>query len=140
VPPLRVAYSFPALEYVIPVLYIITDRIIALYIYLIRAKIIFHVNAVILISAIIYRSILPSIALIYIPYFSFEFSQIFKILISIFDIIRIFGNIKYAYFIRASRLRFREKWISSYLLGANFILFFLFIKCSGRESSLNADN
>jgi hypothetical protein len=85
------------------------DRIIALYIYLIRAKIISYVNAVILISAAIYRSILLFIILIYIPHFSFGFSQIFKILISIFDIIKIFENIKYAYFIRASQLRFREK-------------------------------
>jgi hypothetical protein len=95
--------------YYISVLYIMADRIIALYIYLARAKIISYMNIVILVSAAIYRSILPSIILIYIPHFNFRFSQISKILISIFDIIRIFGNMKYAYFIRASRLRFREK-------------------------------
>jgi hypothetical protein len=96
--------------------------IIALYIYLIQAKIISYMNTIILINAIIYRSILFFIILIYISYFNFKFNQIFRILISIFDIIRIFGNIKYIYFIRAFRLRFREKWINSYLLGANFII------------------
>jgi hypothetical protein len=100
---------FGAEIYYIPVLYIMADRIIALYIYLIRVKIIFYVNTIILISATIYRSILFFIILIYAPYFNFEFSQISRILISIFDIIKIFENIKYAYSIRASRLRFREK-------------------------------
>jgi hypothetical protein len=95
--------------YYISVLYIMIDRIIALYIYLIRARIASYVNAVILISAIIYRSILFFIILIYILYFNFGFSQIFKFLFSIFDIIKIFGNIRYAYSIRASRLHFREK-------------------------------
>jgi hypothetical protein len=85
------------------------DHIIALYIYLARAKIIFYVNTVILVNAAIYRSILFFIALIYISHFNFRFSQIFRILISIFDIIKIFENVKYIYFIRASRLRFREK-------------------------------
>jgi hypothetical protein len=100
------------------------DRIIALYIYLIWAKIISYINIVILISAAIYRFILFFIILIYALYFSFGFSQIFRILISIFDIIRIFGNMRYIYFIRAFRLLFREKWINSYLLGANSIPFF----------------
>jgi hypothetical protein len=50
------------------------DRIIALYIYLIRAKKIFYMNAVILISAAIYRFILLFIILIYVPYFNFRFS------------------------------------------------------------------
>jgi hypothetical protein len=95
--------------YHILVLYIMTDRIIALYIYLARAKIIFYIDAIILISAIIYRSILFFIILIYAPYFNFKFSQIFRILILIFDIIKIFGNMKHAYFIRASRLHFSEK-------------------------------
>jgi hypothetical protein len=97
------------------------DRIIALYIYLARAKIVSHVDIIILISAVICRSILLSIILIYVPYFSFGFSQISRILISIFGIIKIFGNVKYICFIRAFRLHFREKWINSYLLGANFI-------------------
>ncbi len=44
--------------------YIITGRIIILYIYLARAKIIFYVNAVILVSIIIYRFILLLIGLI----------------------------------------------------------------------------
>jgi hypothetical protein len=101
------------------------DLIIAPYIYLIRIKVVSHVNAVILINAIIYRSILSFKILIYIPYFNFEFNQIFRILISIFDIIRIFRNVRYICFIREFRLRFREKWISSYLLGANFIFIFL---------------
>jgi hypothetical protein len=65
------------------------DRIIALYIYLTRAKIIFYINAVILISAAIYRFILFSIALIYVPHFSLGFNQIFSILISVFDIIKV---------------------------------------------------
>jgi hypothetical protein len=95
--------------YYIPVLYIMADHIIALYICLTRAKIVFHVNTIILINAAIYRSILLSIILIYIPYFNFEFSQISRILISIFGIIKIFENIKYVCFIRASRLHFREK-------------------------------
>jgi hypothetical protein len=113
--------------YHIPVLYIITDRIIALYIYLARAKIIPHVNTIILISAAIYRSILPSIALIYAPHFNFKSNKTPRILISVFDIIKIFENIKYVYFTRASRLRFREKWINSYLLSANFIsIFFIY--------------
>jgi hypothetical protein len=111
--------------YYILILYIIIDRIIALYIYLIRTKIISYVIAISLLNAIIYHFILFFIILIYYPYFSFRFSQISRILISIFDIIRIFENIKYAYSIRASRLRFREKWISLYLLGANFIPIFL---------------
>jgi hypothetical protein len=107
--------------YYIPVLYIMADRIIELYIYLIRAKIIFYMDAVILISAAIYRFILFFIILIYVPYFSFEFNQIFRILISMLDVIRIFGNVRYVYFIRVSRLRFREKRINSYLSGGNFI-------------------
>jgi hypothetical protein len=97
--------------YYISVLYVIACRIIALYIYLIRAKIVSYINAVILISAIIYRSILFFIILIYVPYF-----------------------------IRASRLRFREKWMNSYFSDANFNLIFLFIKCSGREFSLDVNN
>jgi hypothetical protein len=60
--------------YYIPVLYIMAGRIIALYIYLIRAKIIPYVDTVILISAAIYRFTLFSIALIYAPYFSFGFN------------------------------------------------------------------
>jgi hypothetical protein len=83
----RIRFSGAEIYY-ISILYIIADRIIALYIYLTRAKIASYVNAVILISAIIYRSILSSIALIYAPYFNFEFNQIFRILISIFDIIK----------------------------------------------------
>jgi hypothetical protein len=126
--------------YYIFALYIMTGRIIALYIYLARAKIAFYINTIILVSAAIYRSILLFIILIYIPHFCFKFNQISKILISIFDIIKVFENMKYVYFIRAFRLRFREKWINSYLLNANFIPIFLFIKCSDRESSLNADN
>jgi hypothetical protein len=113
--------------YYIFVLYIIADRIIALYIYLARAKIIFYVDTIISVSATIYRFILPFIVLINIPYFSFRFSQISRILFSMFDIIKIFENIRYVCFIRASRLHFREKWINSYLLGANFIsIFFIY--------------
>jgi hypothetical protein len=52
--------------YFILILYIIVDRIIALYIYLIRPKIILYIDAIILISAAIYRSILFFIVLIYI--------------------------------------------------------------------------
>ncbi len=55
----------------IPTLYIMTGRIIVLYIYLARAKIVLYVDAVILINTAIYRSILSLIVLIWALYFSF---------------------------------------------------------------------
>jgi hypothetical protein len=100
---------FGAGIYYISILYIMANRIIALYICLIRAKIILYIKTVILINAAIYRFILSLIILIYISHFNFKFNQISKILISIFDIIKVFENVKDFYFIRTSRLHFREK-------------------------------
>ncbi len=113
--------------YYIPAPYIMTGRIIVLYIYLARAKIISYIDAVILISIIIYRFILLLIVLIWVFYFSFGFSQIPRILISVLNVIRVFGSMRYVYSVYAFRLRFREKWISSYFSDTNFIPIFFYL-------------
>ncbi len=110
--------------YYISTLYIIIGRIIILYIYLARAKITPYIDAVILISIIIDRFILFLIVLIWVLYFSFGSSQILRILILVFNVIKVFGSVKYVYFIYAFRLRFSEKWISLYFSGVNFIFIF----------------
>src|SRR6266536_426181 len=69
--------------------YIITGRIIVLYIYLARANIILYINTVILINVVICRSILFLIILIWVSYFSFGSSQILRILISVPGVIKV---------------------------------------------------
>jgi len=107
--------------------YIMIGRIIVLYIYLARAKIAFYINAITLSNVAIYRSILPLIALIWAPHFNFRSSYILRILILILGVIKTFKSVRHVYFTYTFRLRFREKWISSYFFGINFIsMFFIY--------------